>query len=33
MNIAILGENPWAQAMATLVAEAGHKPKIGKDPH
>ena len=32
MNIAILGENPWAQAVATLVAEAGHKPKIGKDP-
>lgn len=32
MNIAILGENPWAQAVATLVAEAGHKPRIGKDP-
>lgn len=32
MNIAILGENPWAQAVAILVAEAGHIPKIGKSP-
>ena len=32
MKIAILGENQWAQAVATLVAEAGHQPKIGKDP-
>ena len=32
MNIAILGENPWAQAVAVLVAEAGHVPKIGKNP-
>lgn len=32
MIVGILGENKWGQALATLVAEAGHIPKIGKEP-
>jgi glycerol-3-phosphate dehydrogenase (NAD(P)+) len=31
MIVGILGENEWGQALATLVAEAGHIPKIGKE--
>lgn len=29
MNVAILGTTDWARALATLVAEAGHQPRIG----
>ena len=29
MNIAILGSGAWGRALATLVAEAGHRPHIG----
>ena len=32
MIVGILGENPRSEALATLVAQAGHIPKIGKDP-
>ena len=31
MIVGILGENPRSEALATLVAQAGHIPKIGKD--
>lgn len=29
MNVGIIGSGSWARALATLVAEAGHRPKIG----
>lgn len=29
MNIGIIGSGSWARALATLVAEAGHHPRIG----
>ena len=29
MNIGIIGSGSWARALATLVAEAGHRPRIG----
>ena len=29
MNVGIIGSGSWARALATLVAEAGHKPNIG----
>ena len=29
MNVAILGSGAWGRALATLVAEAGHRPRIG----
>ena len=29
MNVAILGSGAWGRALATLVAEAGHRPHIG----
>jgi len=29
MNVAILGSGSWGTALATLVAEAGHRPKLG----
>jgi len=32
MIVGILGENRWGQSLARLVAEAGHIPKIGKEP-
>jgi glycerol-3-phosphate dehydrogenase (NAD(P)+) len=31
MIVGILGENPRSEALATLVAQAGHIPKIGKE--
>ncbi len=31
MIVGIFGENPNSKAIATLIAEAGHTPKIGKD--
>ena len=32
MIVGILGENPRSEALATLIANAGHIPKIGKEP-
>ena len=29
MNVAVLGSGAWGKALATLVAEAGHRPHIG----
>lgn len=29
MNVAVLGSGAWGKALATLVAEAGHRPYIG----
>ena len=31
MNVGIIGSGSWARALATLVAEAGHHPRIGYD--
>ncbi|MEL6342356.1 MAG: hypothetical protein AAFV53_04440 [Myxococcota bacterium] len=29
MNVAVMGSGEWGRALATLVAEAGHRPQIG----